>query len=1044
MRSIIHRIIPSPLLTQAVRSCSFRFALTILTIFLVSDSYVVSQQPDDISFFENKIRPLLIDRCLQCHSSGSGKTNGGLALDSREAWMKGGDSGESISPGNPDSSLLIRAVLYQDDTLQMPPKEAGGKLKPDEIDALVEWVRRGAVDPRKAEEKIGGVSIEQARSWWSFQPLTKTSPPDSPTLAHLSSPIDRFLLAKQTQLGLQANGRADKRTLIRRATFDLTGLPPTLSEIEAFENDTSPEAFSRVIDRLLDSPAYGERWGRHWLDVARYADTAGDGSDYPVREAYKYRDWVIDAINSDKPINEFLKQQIAGDLLANPDDPTSYAAGVTATGFMAIGKRYGYAPNTDFQHLDFADAIDSIGRSILGLSVGCARCHDHKYEPITMADYYAWYGILQSTTWAFPGGEEHKRPAAFPPLVPPTTAANLDQQHAASLARLDSQLQEAKLELAKNTPGFRAGGIDLDLEHQTIGKPPEGKWLSAGPNSVLAEAQSPFQHIHPAGNKGVRVGSGQPNEGVRYVFEQRLTSTPENKIHFSIDFRSIGPSQHLGAYRFYLGRGVIASQALECSVTQNELAVKDGTAWKVIQKVEPGKWYTLQLTIDGQHKTYDGWVGHQDSRTEFKQLQLSPNWDGIIDTFICDAIGHISGKACERDLDNIALSLQPFAPLDTITPPPKQPSSESTDKVKQLEARIAELQKLRDSEANKRPYEVAYGVSEGTARNARIQKRGEPDKLGDEVPRRNLTVLGGTEVPKDERGSGRLQLAHWLSDNTNPLTARVFVNRVWEWHFGEGIVSTSSDFGLRGDLPQHPQLLDWLANQLIDSGWSLKRLHRIMMLSETYQRSSDDQPEALQIDPYNRQLWRYTRRPLDAESIRDSLLFLSGQLDRKRPAEHPFPPVETWAFTIHNPFYATYESSHRSVYLMSQRNRRHPYLALFDGADPNISTAERQPTITPNQTLFLMNSPFVHAQAKTFAKQILASSDQPTLRAQRAIESVTGRRAESSEVEQTISFVEQYRQRLLSQNTSAVDAEVEAWSALARILMTSNAFLYVD
>jgi hypothetical protein len=239
-------------------------------------------------------------------------------------------------------------------------------------------------------------------------------------------------------------------------------------------------------------------------------------------------------------------------------------------------------------------------------------------------------------------------------------------------------------------------------------------------------------------------------------------------------------------------------------------------------------------------------------------------------------------------------------------------------------------------------------------------------------------------------------------------------------------------------------LLDWLANQLIDSGWSLKRLHRIMMLSETYQRSSDDQPEALQIDPYNRQLWRYTRRPLDAESIRDSLLFLSGQLDRKRPAEHPFPPVETWAFTIHNPFYATYESSHRSVYLMSQRNRRHPYLALFDGADPNISTAERQPTITPNQTLFLMNSPFVHAQAKTFAKQILASSDQPTLRAQRAIESVTGRRAESSEVEQTISFVEQYRQRLLSQNTSVVDAEVEAWSALARILMTSNAFLYVD
>lgn len=958
--------------------------------------------------------------------------------------MQGGDSGEAISPGNPDSSLLIRAVRYQDEALQMPPQDAGGKLKPEEIEMLVEWVRRGAADPRKAEEKIGGVSIEKARSWWSFQPLTKTSPPDSPTLAHLPSPIDRFLVANQIQLGLKANNRADKRTLIRRATFDLTGLPPTSSEIAAFESDTSPEAFGRVIDRLLDSTAYGERWGRHWLDVARYADTAGDGSDYPVREAYKYRDWVIDAINSDKPINEFIQQQIAGDLLANPADPSNYAAGVTATGFMAIGKRYGYAPNTDFQHLDFADTIDSVGRSILGLSVGCARCHDHKYEPITMSDYYAWYGILQSTTWAFPGGEEHKRPTAFPPLVPPATAAALDQQHAASISRIDSQLQEAKLQLAKNTPGFRAGGIDLDLELQTIGKPPEGKWLSAGPNSVLAEAQSPFQHIHPAGTKGVRVGSGQPNEGVRYVFEQRLTSTPENKIHFSIDFRSVGPSEHLGAYRFYLGRGVIASQALECSVTQNELAVKDGTVWKVIQKVEPGKWYTLQISIDGQHKSYDGWVGTRDSRTEFKQLQLSPNWDGIIDTFICDAIGHIPGKVCERDLDNIALSLQPFAPLDTITQPSEAPSSEATEQAKQLEARIAELQKLRDSEANKRPYEVAYGVSEGTPRNARIQKRGEPDKLGDEVPRRNLTILGAAGIPKDEQGSGRLQLAQWLSDNSNPLTARVFVNRVWEWHFGEGIVSTSSDFGLRGEPPQHPQLLDWLANQLIDSGWSLKKVHRIIMLSDTYQRSSDDQPEAMQIDPSNRQLWRFTRRTLDAESFRDSLLMLSGQLDRKRPTEHPFPPVDTWAFTIHNPFYATYESSHRSVYLMSQRNRRHPYLALFDGADPNISTAERQPTITPNQTLYLMNSPFVHTQAKSFSKQILSNSDDPTIRVQNAIESVTGRRAESSEVEQSISFVEQYRQRLLSQNNATLDAEVEAWSALARILMTSNAFLYVD
>lgn len=1020
------------------------FLIVIWTIAVMGDSSLRSQEAEPFAFFENKIRPLLVDRCIECHSSGSGKSSGGLALDSRIAWMKGGDSGVVIVPGDPDESLLIKAVRYHDAILQMPPQETGGKLRPEEIDALIEWVRIGAPDPREAEETIGVVSLEQARGWWSFQPIKKIFPPDTHSENPFQSPIDRFWQANHSQLGIQPNARADRRTLIRRATFDLTGLPPTLEEIAAFESDQSPEAFARVIDRLLDSPAYGERWGRHWLDVARYADTAGDGSDYPVREAYKYRDWVIDALNSDKPIDDFLREQIAGDLLADRENPEDYAAGVTATGFLAIGKRYGYAPNADFQHLDFADAIDSIGRSILGLSVGCARCHDHKYEPITMADYYAWYGILESTSWSFPGGEEQKRPSGFPPLVSPAIAAKLDQQKAASIAAIDKELQIAKSELITQTSGFRAGGIDLDVEQQMLGKPPGGKWLSAGPNAVLAEAQSPFRHIHPTGGMGIRVGSGVPNDGVRYVFENSLTATPGNKIYFSIDFRSLHGPNHPGAYRFYLGRGVIASQAVECSVTQTEVAIKDGTSWRVIQSIEPGKWYNLQLTIDGQNKTYDGWVGDQQHRTEFSQQKLSPNWDGVIDTFICDAIGHVPGKVCERDLDNVGLGIQSFAALGTISPSQSKPMAVSIEKLKQLETRVAELQKLREMEMMKRPYEVAYGVSEGTAKNAKIQKRGEPDKLGEEVPRRNLTLLGGTQLPSDYRGSGRLYLANWLSDHSNPLTARVFVNRVWEWHFGEGIVSTSSDFGLRGELPRNPQLLDWLAAELIDSGWSLKKLHRLIMLSETYQRSSEEQTAALQLDPSNQHHWRFSRRSLDAESIRDAMLVLSGQLERRRPAEHPFPPVETWNFTIHNPFHAIYESAHRSVYLMSQRNRRHPYLALFDSADPNISTAQRQPTITPNQTLYLMNSPFVHAQAKSFAQKIMSISDDSAIRVKFAIESATGRIPDTVEVEQAISFINQYRNRLIELKPSAIETDAEAWSALARILLTSNAFLYVD
>jgi hypothetical protein len=317
---------------------------------------------------------------------------------------------------------LIRAVKYEEDGPQMPPADKGGKLPAAEIAALVEWVERGAVDPRTSAARLGGMTVAEARHWWAFQPLQPVQPPAVKEQAWPVNAIDQFVLAGLEQKGLQHVGSADKRTLIRRVTFDLTGLPPTPEEIAAFLKDDSPRAWDDLIDRLLASPAYGERWGRHWLDVARYADTAGDGADYPVREAVKYRDWVIQALNADLPYDRFVQEQIAGDILARTAPESEYASHVTATGFLAIGKRYGYAPNPDFQHLDFADVIDSVGRSLLGLSIGCARCHDHKYDPVTANDYYALYGIFQSTKWAFPGGEEHKRPAHLPALVPAAEA----------------------------------------------------------------------------------------------------------------------------------------------------------------------------------------------------------------------------------------------------------------------------------------------------------------------------------------------------------------------------------------------------------------------------------------------------------------------------------------------------------------------------------------------------------------------------------------------------------------------------------------------
>ncbi|MES2792668.1 MAG: DUF1553 domain-containing protein, partial [Planctomycetota bacterium] len=679
-------------------------------------------------------------------------------------------------------------------------------------------------------------------------------------------------------------------------------------------------------------------------------------------------------------------------------------------------------------------------------SVGCARCHDHKYDPITAADYYALYGIFQSTTWAFPGGEEQKRPSQFPPLVTPEEAARLDQLKAAEIARLNSEIARIKTEKATLDGKSFAGGIDLAFEGQPIGKPPASPWMAAGPVAVIAEAQSPFTHIHPAGTRGARLSCRPSGEGVRYVFENALHATPGQLMHFAIDFRTgdVQSTDQPGSYRFYLGRGVVQSVAIDCSVSASEFAVRNGGNWEVIRKVEPGTWYTLQLTLDPNKKTFSGVVGTAGDITPIQDKGLGPNWDGVADTFICDGNGHVTGPALIRDLDNIGLQTTPFnAPGSESIPAPKLPA-DSKEQIAKLDVDLAAVTKLREAEEARVAYPVAYGVSEGKPVNARIQKRGEPDQLADEVPRRFLEILGGDTVSTTSSGSGRLELADWLTRPANPLTARVFVNRVWQWHFGHGLVATPSDFGSRGELPSHPELLDWLASEFVASGWSLKSLHRLIMQSRTYQLSSEDNETNLQTDPGNRWYWRYTRQALDAEAIRDAMLTISGKLDRSIPDVHPFPPVGTWAFTIHNPFHAVYDSNRRSVYLMAQRNRRHPFLALFDAADPNLSVAERTPTTTPTQTLFLMNSPFVHEQSTALAQRLLAMPGDDAARVRLAFEACHGKDPSADEITETLAFVSGYAKKLAEQGAPAEQQTVGAWAALGRVLLTSNGLLYVD
>lgn len=1028
----------------AVSIC--RFVHMVVSVFLMQVGATCYAESDE-DFFEARIRPLFVKHCVACH--GDKKQEGGLRLDSRDGWMLGGDRGAAVIAGSPSKSLLIQAVQYDDLDLQMPPAK---KLAVNEIADLEAWVQRGATDPRREAATSSSVrmSVEEAHAFWSFQPLKASIVPSEVGENWSRNPIDSFVMEQMKEHGLTPVEDADRRTLIRRATFDLTGLPPTKSEIDAFLQDESTDAFEALVERLLDSSAYGERWGRHWLDVARYADTAGDGADYPVREAYKYRNWVIQAFNRDLPFDQFVREQIAGDILARResiDDPERYASQVIATGFLAIGKRYGYKASPAFQYLDFADVIDSVGRSLQGLSLGCARCHDHKYDPVSAADYYSLYGILQSTKWAFPGGEEQKRPAHFPPLVPPAQVSTLEEAKTAELALIDAKLAELQRRQKEFDPSWRAGGKDLNFEIQKAGERPGEPWVCSGPIEIVSEAQSPFDHVHPKGGLGVRIGSGQPTDGLRYVFKEGLRATPGQSMHFTVDFRSV-TSKEEGAFRFYLGRGVVQSLAIQCSATANEFAISDGGKWKMIRKITPGTWYTLRITIDPATKTFSGIVGTPGDLTEFSDMSVGPNWDGVADCFICDGFGHVTGAACSRDLDNLGLQSQRFPDPGSQSVSPRKASGDEETQLAALEKEIAAIGEQRQSKAAEPAYEVAYGVSEAEPVNARIQLRGEPHRTSDEVPRRFLEVLGGDPVQPSSAGSGRLELAEWITRPSNPLTARVFVNRVWQWHFGRGLVDTPSDFGSRGAPPSHPKLLDWLASEFIGSGWSIKSLHRLIMQSRTYQLASVDDDSNLAVDPTNRWHWRYSRRALDAESIRDAMLAFSGRLDRSVPQSHPFPNVNTWGFTIHNPFHAVYESNHRSVYLMVQRNRRHPYLALFDVADPNQSVASRQPTTTPTQALFLMNSPFVHEQASGFADRIVAVSGDDRAKVLWAFETVQGRIPADTSIEEAVAFVSEYREKIDGKKViSEKDinpGDKAVWSAFARVLVTSNAFLFVD
>jgi mono/diheme cytochrome c family protein len=755
--------------------------------------------PEQEQFFEAKVRPLLTKNCYSCHTRSA---SGGLRLDSREAVLKGGKDGAVVVPGHPESSLLISALNYKA-AIQMPPS---GPLKPEEIALVEQWIKAGVPWPKSSPSAPVRQVTEADRAFWAFHVADRPTVPAAKS-AWAHNDIDHFILAKLEEKHLKPVADADKRTLIRRVTYDLTGLPPTPSEVQAFLDDKAPKAYEQLVERLLASKAYGERWGRMWLDVVRYADTSGGGGDYPIAQAAKYRDYVVQSFVDDKPYDRFIREQLAGDLLPAQSEPERWQ-NIIATGYLAGTNRY------ENKSTYVSDAVDNLGSAFLGVTLGCARCHDHKFDPIPTADYYAIYGILHSTKYAEPG---------------------------------------------------------------------------------------------------------------------------DDAVRYQKDFTYRDP----------------------------EVAKRED--WKIFQ------------------------------------AQLKPIQGAI------DAVLKLPGT------------------YDDLLP--------------QLEARRMHLfQHLPDLG------ESAYAVTEGEPEDAKIQHYGDPKNLGDQVRRGFLQVLGGSALPDSVKGSGRLELANWIASKDNPLTSRVMVNRIWQGHFGRGIVATANDFGSRGMAPSNQALLDYLAWKFMDSGWSIKAIQREILLSHTYQLSSAASAADEEIDPENAFLWRHSRTRLDAEEIRDSLLADAQLLDRTPAPMHPFPPQAEWNWEDQNHFspdMAKYETDRRTVYMMIMRSVRPVYFTLFDGPNTNVSTEQRTSSLTPLQALYFMNGDLPKRCSTSLVRNLPAGATDKAV-IEQVFSILYGRPPTTQEIERSTGFLRNASDSYATHGASAAESRQKALEELVRALFATNEFMFID
>ncbi|NBX29005.1 DUF1553 domain-containing protein [bacterium] len=909
-------------------------AVAAMVVVAIATCVGVSKADDaQHEFFERRIRPMLVEHCYSCHSAKAEGIKAGLNVDSRDGLLEGGDSGPAVVPGHSDQSLIMQALRH--DGLEMPP---AGKLPDDVIADFASWIDAGAVDPRKADNKAAKPRIDmaKARQFWSFVPPRRIEPPSVANPAWPISPIDRFTLSAMESRGLVPVAPAGKRELIRRATFDLIGLPPTPDEIDAFVADDTPRAFEKVIDRLLASPHYGERWARYWLDIARYAEDQAHSADQkPNTSGYRYRDWVIDAFNANLPFDHFVRLQIAADLM--PLSAEERLRHMPALGFFGLGAQYYKLTNRAKAEADeLDDRVDTLARGFLGLTVACARCHDHKYDPIPQQDYYSLAGVFHSSRL-------HDAPLAPPDVVAAYDEAQkrIKERDDAARRFVDEQMPQIREARVVEVPRFMAA----------VWKLRQG--MLRKPSMTVAEVAA----------------------------AERLDEKTLNRFAAFLDPREKDKVPALGAWFELLATQSVDSDAGDAG------------------HVPPAVWAVA-----------DGFRRHLEGLLEARSATGGQIASGATSTASgpgAELLHAFFGRNGLLDVD--------AAEAERRLPPAMQ------DEVK---ARRAELDALK--QASPPMYPVTHAIAEGSPANMRVFLRGNPAIAGDEAPRRFLRILSVDEPPAFQRGSGRLELAEAISAPTNPLTARVMVNRIWQHHFGRGLVATPDNFGQLGEPPTHPELLDELAIRFVASGWSIKSLHREIMLSATYRLGGQPHPANEASDPDNRFLWRMPRRRLDVEAWRDAVLAVSGRLDRR----------------LHGPSVdlAHPANNRRTIYARISRHELDAVLRLFDFPDANISSAVRSETTIPQQQLFTLNSRFMVEQARAFATRLHAERpESEAARLDHAFRLAFGRPIQPDELALALEY--------LGGNDGpdgSPPSSLTRWQRYAQALLASNEFMYLD